>query len=301
MARPLRTRPFVAAVALTVALGACGDSRDDADDSTEVSATSATDVVDDTVPPSTEPPSTTVEETVPSTEAPESTAKETVPSTEPPETTAEETVPSTEPPETTDAPTTTAARTTTEAPMTTRAPARTTTTRAPAPSTTTDPAELVLDGSGLGVATFGQTADEVVAALSAVIGPPTEDTGWVDPATISTCDSTELRRVSWGSLATFHGDDGEAGSRRFFTYSYGDVTDLAAEPVGLLTTNGIGLGSSVADLRAAYQAVQVLPGEEGLIQPSFYVDDTFGGLLSGDTDGDVVTVVSGGSGGPFCG
>ncbi len=65
-----------------------------------------------------------------------------------------------------------------------------------------------------------------------------------------------------------------------------------------MTTQGIGLGAMVADLRAAYPSVQIVAGEEGLIQPSFFVDETLGGLLTGDADSDAVTVVFGG---PFCG
>ena len=148
------------------------------------------------------------------------------------------------------------------------------------------------------MATFGDPADAVVAALTALLGEPTEDTGWVDPFQIGTCAGNELRRVSWDSLAVLFGDNGTPGSRQFFSYSYGDVTDLAAEPVGLFTPAGIGIGASVTDLRTAYPEVQIAAGEDGLFESSFYVDDTLAGLLTGPADTDLVTVVFGG---PFCG
>jgi hypothetical protein len=156
----------------------------------------------------------------------------------------------------------------------------------------------VLESIGLGVATFGEPADTVVAALTALLGEPTEDTGFVDPFLIGTCATNELRRVSWDSLSVLFGDNGTPGSRQFFSYAYGDVTDLAAEPVGLLTPAGIGIGTTVADLRSAYPEVVVQEGEEGLFESSFFVDETLAGLLTGAADTDLVTVIFGGE---FCG
>ncbi|MFV0308107.1 MAG: hypothetical protein ACK5OX_10245 [Desertimonas sp.] len=167
------------------------------------------------------------------------------------------------------------------------------------PTTTTVPNELILDTTGLGVADYQAPADEVVATLTGLLGEPTEDTGWVDPITIGTCLSNEARRVSWNSLSVFFGDNGEPGSRQFFTYSYGDVADLGAEPIGLLTPAGIGIGSTIADLRAAYPEVTINLGEEGLIESTFFVDENLGGLVTGDADTDVVTVIYGSW--PFCG
>jgi hypothetical protein len=169
-----------------------------------------------------------------------------------------------------------------------------------APSTTVAAPTLTLAPTGLGVATFGTDADAAVAAVTAALGPPTEDTGWVDPLTIASCAGEELRRVSWGVLALYLGDPAatDSGVRQFFTYSYGNVADLGGEPAGLTTAEGIGLGDSVADLRAAYPQVQIVPGEEGLIEPAFYVSDELGGFLTGDTDTDSVTVMYGGA---FCG
>ncbi len=213
--------------------------------------------------------------------------------------------------------TTTAAPTTTEAPTTTVAPTTPPTEPAPteppttpapteapattaAPSTTVAPATAVLARDGLGVVPFGTDADGAVAALTAVLGPPTEDTGWVDPLTISSCAGTELRRVSWGALAILLGDPAATGTglRQFFASSYGNVAGVEPQPAGLVTPEGIGLGASVADLKAAYPGVVLNPGEEGLIEPSFFVDDSLRGIVTGDTDTDSVTVVFGG---PFCG
>jgi hypothetical protein len=72
------------------------------------------------------------------------------------------------------------------------------------------------------------------------------------------------------------------------------VDDLEAIPEGLATPEGIGLGTTVAFLRAAYHDVVVEPGEEGLLAPSFYVDEDLSGRLTGTADDDLVTVIIGG-------
>ncbi|MDQ3469511.1 MAG: hypothetical protein M3487_07070 [Actinomycetota bacterium] len=193
-------------------------------------------------------------------------------------------------PVTSSSPSTAAAPTTD--PATTAAPPTTAT------PTTVAPVTLTLQRDGLAVAAFGTDADATVAAVTAALGAPTEDTGWVDPLTISTCAGTELRRVSWGVLSLLFGDPAGAGARVFFAYSYGDVSGLGGQPAGLVTPEGLGLGTPVVDLRTAYPAVTINAGEEGLVESSFFVDDALAGLLTGATDTDSVTVIFGG---PFCG
>jgi hypothetical protein len=201
-------------------------------------------------------------------------------------------------PATSPAPTEPATVAPTDAPTTTATPDTTATTAAP--TTTVAPVALTLGRDGLGVVTFGTEAEPAIAAVSAALGAPTEDTGWVDPITISNCAGEELRRVSWGTLSLLFGDPAGSGSgrRQFFASSYGSVAELGGAPEGLRTPEGLGLGATVAQLRGAYPQVQITPGEEGLIEPSFYVDDNLSGLLTGDADTDAVTVIFGG---PFCG
>lgn len=147
---------------------------------------------------------------------------------------------------------------------------------------------------------FGTEAEAAITAFTAELGAPTEDTGWVDPLSISSCAGTQARRLSWGALSMLFGDQSPhlQGSAHFHGWSYGSVEGLGAEPIGLVTDLDIGLGDTVADLRAAYPGVTVTPGEQGLIETTFSVDGSLGGLLTGDTDGDTVTVLSAG---PYCG
>jgi hypothetical protein len=154
----------------------------------------------------------------------------------------------------------------------------------------------VLAGDGLGVVAFGTAADETISAVTAVLGEPDQDSGWVDPLTIGACAGEKARFVAWGALYLYFSDRSAFGDgeRHFFGYSYGSVRDLEAIPEGLATPEGIGLGTTVAFLRAAYHDVVVEAGEEGLLASSFYVDDALSGRLTGTADDDLVTVIIGG-------
>lgn len=210
---------------------------------------------------------------------------------------------STAAPATTDDPTTTAAPTTTATTTTTAAPTTVApTTAAPttaAPTTTAVPPRPSLGVDGLGLVDFGAAADAAIASLSAALGEPTDDTGWVDPRTGTACPGTEVRIVQWGTFAALFGEPAGAapGARQLVAYSYGDVRQVGAEPVGLVTPDDVGLGTSVADLRAAYPAVTIEPGEEGLFEATFFVEEGFSGLLTTAQPDGAVTVIFGG---PYC-
>lgn len=155
---------------------------------------------------------------------------------------------------------------------------------------------IVLEPDGLGIVSFGDDADDAIAAVTAVLGEPSEDSGWVEPLTISTCAGSEARAVAWGSLYLYFSDESSraTGSRHLIGYSYGSVSELGGPPQGLSTPEGIGLGTTVEFLRAAYDAVVVEAGEEGLVEPNFYVDESLSGRLTGGEDDDLVTVIIGG-------
>lgn len=204
---------------------------------------------------------------------------------------------------TTDAPTTTRASTTTSSTTATTSTTSTTiepTTTSVAPTSAVVPPSVPLRTDGFSGVAFGTDAETAIAAFTAELGAPSEDTGWVEPLAISTCGGTQARRLSWGALSMVFGDQSPylQGSPHFHGWSYGTVDGLGAEPVGLVTEQDIGLGDTVADLRAIYPGVTVTPGEEGLIETTFSIDGSLGGLLTGDTDGDTVTVLSAG---PYCG
>lgn len=199
---------------------------------------------------------------------------------------------------TTNTTTTTIAETTTTSSTSTTSTTSTTTST----STTTiepgpDLSGLVLLGDGIGPIQFGADADGAVDYLTSLLGAPTHDTGWVDPFEIGLCPGSELRLVSWGVLTITLGDESDivSGRRHFVAYSYGIDGELGLEPEGLETEEGITIGSQVDALVDAYPDVLLVP-EDDFAGPSYVIDDSRSGFLTGLEGGDLVTVIFGGQG-----
>lgn len=210
----------------------------------------------------------------------------------------------TEPVETT----TTAEPTTTLAPTTTVVvPTETTTTPPPEPTTTAEPVDpareaLVLSDQGIGAAVFSGDPDGVVSYLTSFIGAPTADTGWVDPFDISACAGSQLRVVSFGSLHLTFGDVSPVleGRLHFFAYTYGDygydgatVSVVDQTPTGLVTANGVGLGTDLVALEAVHPGL-VLNPSDAFFPETFAVNDNLRGVLSGLADDSTVVRLIGG-------
>jgi hypothetical protein len=205
------------------------------------------------------------------------------------------------PPTTTTIPDTTTSSSTTSTTSSTSTTFSTTTSTSSTTTTTTEPGPdlsgLVLSGDGIGPVQFGADADGVVDYLTSFLGVPTHDTGWVDPFEIGLCPGAELRLVSWGVLTVTLGDESEvaSGRRHFVAYSYGIDGEVGLEPEGLETEEGITIGSSVADLVAAYPDVFLIE-EDDFAGPSYVIDESRSGYLTGLADDDLVTVIFGGQG-----
>ncbi len=180
--------------------------------------------------------------------------------------------------------------------------AGTTTTVLPAgPTSTFGPVPvdgLHLAADGLGDALFGDGADEVLAAMQAMLGPPSSDTGWVDPVDLGrVCPGTEVRLVAWGDLSLFFADDSLAASgvRHFAAYNYGEAFGPTIMPAGLTTFAGVGMGASLQQLEAAYPAGAYGPGDE-LSGPVFLIEDGLFAHLEDQGGAQVVTAYVGGFG-----
>jgi len=176
---------------------------------------------------------------------------------------------------------------------TTLPPALTTTTIVPVttttvaiPTTTTRPPLGVLTLSPAGVVTnaatgaevlvgLGDSADTVVAVLTAVVGAPVADTGWMPD---ELCAGDLIRRVTFTNLEVVLSDvdatDGEPGTDATFTQWFAEGTD--AIHTSLWTLDRIGVGSSVTDLVAVHA--------DGLVLTSPVEGDT-AGLFSIDALG----------------
>ena len=126
------------------------------------------------------------------------------------------------------------------------------------PTTTTSPPQLgTVTLSGVGLTADATTDDErllalgddgnlVLADLVTVLGEPVGDTGW---ATDGLCAPTEVRRLVWGDLEVVLARDAVEGpSRMAQWFVSGDDASVSS----LWTLERIGVGSTVADLRAAH-------------------------------------------------
>ena len=261
----MRTRPVTVVLAAATVLAACGGGGSDASDGstpqiTLVTSTTTAPVVHDSVPTATEPAddggaAATVDSSVSTT----SGAPTVAPTVPPLPTTA----------------------VTTEAPDATPAPA--------------DGADFVLGADGLGSTSFGASPDGVIAFVGSFLGAPTSDTGWLDAFEVGACSGTQIRQIAWSDLHLEFGDASAVaqGRQHFYAYTYGTPGATAAQPAGLATEEGLTIGSSVADLLAAYPDVQLRSGDE-FISDNFFVNDNFTGRLGGLADSDVVEVIIGG-------
>lgn len=197
-----------------------------------------------------------------------------------------------------------ATTTATTAGTTSTTAATTTQTTATTASTTTtlgDPlAALVLNPTGIGDIIFGGDADETVAQLSAVLGSPTEDTGWTP--SFETCPGTEARVVRWTSLQAFFTDGATEwapeGTRHFFHYGQ-SVLAGGGVLIELTTSTGIGIRSTLGELAAAY-GEQVTITDDPIFGPFWEVDVAGAGVLWGTAgaigDSGMIDSINGGSG-----
>jgi hypothetical protein len=173
--------------------------------------------------------------------------------------------------------------------------AQTTATTTPASTTLTITKDsLVLSPDGLGVLRFGEATGSVVGRLAAALGAPDSDAP-VPPE--KRCGAT--RAVQWSNLQILLNDapDAPSGSTGFVGWFYGIPSPKPS--LFLKTENKVGLGTTVAALKAAYgEGVDIERGEQGA---AFSVMAENGILLGGLTSmadtGMVVNLQSG----SFCG
>lgn len=184
---------------------------------------------------------------------------------------------------------------------TTSAPSAASTTSSPSSSTTSTsssvpgPTDLRLWSGGLGDVRFGVDPEGVISFIKKRLGPPDEDSGYVDSySEFGSCPGTRVRGVRWGDLLLLFGDESTVADGRlhFYSWKYGPATGATIDPPGLKTDAGIGLGSTVADLRRLYPSVQVFSDE--IFGAGFEIERTLSGTLSSIQASGTVTVIYGG-------
>src|SRR5262249_51503706 len=136
------------------------------------------------------------------------------------------------------------ASTSTTAPIattsTTNRPAPTTTaavTTTVAPTTTAAPKPFVLRGNGVGVADFGDDETTSVAAITAAIGPPDEDSGYTGPGYYQ----FRTRLVRWKNLSVEFAE--RNGGHELAGWRFDNLHDLGSFPL----QNGLTVNMSAED------------------------------------------------------
>ena len=168
-------------------------------------------------------------------------------------------------------------------------------------STLADPLDaLPLNPTGIGDVVFGTGVDETIAQLGAVLGSPTEDTGWTP--SFETCPGTEARVVRWTSLQTFFTNGAThwapEGTPHFFHFGQSTLAG-GGVLIDLTTTTGIGINSTLGDLAAAY-GDQARIVDDPVFGPFWEVDVPGAGVLWGTAgamgDNGMIDSINGGSG-----
>lgn len=119
----------------------------------------------------------------------------------------------------------------------------------PQTTMTTEEPEVVLEFDGFQGLKFGDPADDVIDALTRLYGPPLEDRSGTanGQANFGACPGTTARTVRWGGIVVLFTD--ETGKPRFSGWSTrGEFARTSA---------GIGVGSTVAEVRAAYPQASI--------------------------------------------
>jgi hypothetical protein len=180
----------------------------------------------------------------------------------------------------------------------------TTTTAAPTTTTTAATADdQVLAADGLrGIATFGEPQDRVAARIRDRFGTPDEDRTWDQQAIqyFGACPGNRHRFLRWGRLFVLFTDGATnyspGGRWHFFAWYVED--DQATGSLDPATAAGIRVGSTVADLRAAYgSSLRIFNAADTPPSDGFVVGrGDLNGLLSSTSTSGRVTQLSAGHG-----
>ena len=201
---------------------------------------------------------------------------------------------------TVDTTTTTVARTTTSSTVET-----TTTTTSATTTTTAAAGQVQLTDEGIAAGAtwvpFGTLDEETITALTAVLGGPTDDSGWVDSFSIyGTCPGPVIRGVHWDSFVALftqaETDFWTAGVPHFFAWYY------TGTPPVLATTEGLEIGDTLQALNDFYGGVDLVIDEDPFDPMGGYWSyDLVGwtglwGYADGTDPDSIVTSVNGGRG-----
>ena len=115
-------------------------------------------------------------------------------------------------------------------------------------------------------------------------------------ASSRTCPGTEVRFITWNDLTLTFGDESNVSSGRqhFYAWSLGPPAG-AVVPFGMHTPEGIGIASTVAEIKVAYPAVALFEGDE-LALASAHISEALFAFLTETADNGSIVAMLGGQG-----
>jgi hypothetical protein len=112
---------------------------------------------------------------------------------------------------------------------------------------------LYIKGATLTVLAFGETSEVVLNELSAALGFADHDTGWRKD---DTCEGSSTRRVTWGALEIVLTKGANGLEPDTLTFQQWHISNTA-HALTMVTPEGVGVGSTVSDLKRAYPDAKV--------------------------------------------
>jgi hypothetical protein len=178
---------------------------------------------------------------------------------------------------------------------TSAAPTSSSTSSSSTSSTFPESTDLVLRADSLGDIRFGVDPEATIDYVTAMLGEPESDTGWIDSfSEFGSCPGAEVRGVRWGDLLLLFGDesDFDSGVRHFYQWQYGPIEGDVADPIGPATDGGITLGSTVSEIDRVYDDAEVFT--DVVFGPGFELEPMLWGTLSDDAStGQVLSLYGG--------
>lgn len=161
-------------------------------------------------------------------------------------------------------------------------------------------ANALLEADGLGGIGYGTEADATIAALTEQLGPPDDDTGWVE---LDNDCPHEERVVRWGGLFTNYLNAPEVDDRSYRLVRAGEVGDVypggphfirwSATEAPFATDRGVTVGTPLGDIRDGYGDDVDVFLDEGTWIAAIEGGDIWA-AVDGDTDDSLVTGLFGG-------
>jgi len=148
--------------------------------------------------------------------------------------------------------------TSTSSSSTSRTTSTTSTTRpfVPRPTGKVIPYEtgVYVKGTTFSAFAFGEESELVLNELTAALGNADHDTGWRKD---DTCEGSSTRRVTWGDLELVFTKGANGLEPDTLTFQQWHISGTSAMVSTLITPEGVGVGSTVGDLKRAYPETKV--------------------------------------------